>query len=227
MALQSSVFVPQQRLKESRLMNDVARLKVTLKGIRPPIWRRLELPLDLSMARVSDVIVAAFGWSNSHLHEFKVGERRIGRPDPDDVRLPLRLLNSPFVTAGADLVGLFARPPLEDETGVDLAAALAGNVRTLSYTYDFGDDWQHLLTVEAILAAESGLSYPRCTAGRRACPPEDCGGIWGYEQLLAALADPSQQGYAELRESYPFFDPREFDLAAADQAVRNPPAYWE
>jgi hypothetical protein len=204
----------------------VARLKVTLKSIRPPIWRRLELSLDLTMGSVSDVILAAFGWSNSHLHEFTVGERRIGRPDPDDVRLPLRLLNSPFAAAGADLVGFFARPPLEDETGLDLAAVLAAGERTFSYTYDFGDDWQHLLQVEAILPAEDGLSYPRCTAGRRACPPEDCGGIWGYEQLLAVLADPSQAEYAALREWCPFFDSEKFDRAAADQAVRNPPEYW-
>jgi hypothetical protein len=205
----------------------VARLKVTLKGIRPPIWRRLELPLNLTMASVSDVIVAAFGWSNSHLHEFTIGRRRIGRPDPDDVRLPLRLLNSPFAAAGADLVGLFARPPLEDESRIDLRAALAAGVRTFSYTYDFGDDWQHLVTVEAILPAERRFLYPRCTAGRRACPPEDCGGVWGYEHLLEVLADPSHEEYAELREQYPYFDPKAFDLAAADEAVRNPPEYWE
>ncbi len=214
-------------VKESASVAQVARIKVTLKGIRPPIWRRVEVPLDLSLARFSDVILAAFAWSNSHLHEFTVGQRRIGRPDPGERRPALRLLNSAFAAAADDLVGLFAHAPLEDETHLDLAAVLAAGVRTFSYTYDFGDDWQHLLRVEAILPAAVGLSYPRCMAGRRSCPPEDCGGVWAYEHLLQVFADPNHEEYAELREQYPHFEPAAFDCTAADQAVRNPPEYWE
>jgi hypothetical protein len=207
-------------------MAEIARIKVTLKGIRPPIWRRLEVPVEMSMARLSDVVLAAFGWSNSHLHEFAVGGRRIGMPDPDDWQPPLRLLDWPPADAALDL-DLTGLPPLEDEATVDLVAALAGGLRKFTYTYDFGDDWKHLLAVEDVHAAEASHVYPRCIAGRRSAPPEDCGGVWGYEHLLEALADPGHEEHAELRERHPFFDPEEFDLAAADAALRNPPGYWE
>ena len=206
---------------------EIARIKVTLKGIRPPIWRRLEVPVEMSMAHLSDVVLDAFGWSNSHLHQIEVGQRRIGMPDPDDWQPPVRSLDRSPVAAALDLGGLGARTPREDEATVDLAAALEDGLRRFTYVYDFGDNWKHLLAVEDVHATETALAYPRCTAGRRSAPPEDCGGTWGYEHLLQVLADPSHEEHAELREQHPFFDPDEFDLAAADEAVRNPPEYWE
>lgn len=218
-------------------MTEIARIKVTLQGIRPPIWRRLEVSTETTMAHLSDVIQAGFGWTNSHLHEFEVGKRseagcrRIGMPDlgADDGLLPTTdaELAELFPWLAAAQARLLFPPPLEDEATVSLAAALEGGLRKLTYTYDFGDNWKHLLQVEKLQDADSSLLYPRCTAGRRAAPPEDCGGLWGYEHLRAVLADPSHEEYAELREQHPYFDPEEFDLAAADAAVRNPPAYWE
>jgi hypothetical protein len=196
-----------QLAQESMPVAEIARIKVTIEGIRPPIWRRLEVPVEMSMAHLSDVILAAFGWSNSHLHEFEVGGRRIGMRDPDGDEPSLR--------------------GFEDETGVELADVLVGGARSLTYIYDFGDDWKHRLVVEEVHDADPGLAYPRCTAGRRSAPPEDCGGTWGYEHLLEVLADPGHEEYAELRERCPYFDPEEFARAAADEAVRNPPEYWE
>jgi hypothetical protein len=122
---------------------------------------------------------------------------------------------------------LFARPPLEDDATIDLAAVLESGLRSLTYTYDFGDDWQHLMQVEELQNREASQVYPRCTAGCRSAPPEDCGGLWGYEHLLAVLADPSHEEHAERREQHPYFDSEEFDLAAADAAVRQPPEYWQ
>lgn len=179
---------------------DVARLKITLQGIDPPVWRRLEMPLAISFAQLSDVIQAAFGWTNSHLDEFEVGARRIGVPVADDWARP--------------------RACLEDEASIMLGAALAGGARRLLYRYDFGDDWEHLLEVEKVYAAVASLRYPRCTGGRRAAPPEDCGGAPGYRQLLAVLADPSHEEYVELRAWAGGFDAETFDVAAADEAVR-------
>jgi hypothetical protein len=186
---------------------EIARIKVTIQGIRPPIWRRLEVPSTISLADLSEVILAAFGWSNTHLHEFLAAERRIGSPDPGDGQAA-------------------TSPGLRDEARVTLGDLLATGLRRLSYTYDFGDEWKHSLLIEKLLAEDDTLTYPRCTAGRRAAPPEDCGGTFGYQDLLSALGDPDSPAHAELRDHYPFFDPEEFDLAAADRAVRNPASFW-
>ena len=217
-------------------MAEIARIKVTLKGIRPPIWRRLEVPAAMSMARLSDVVLAAFGWSNSHLHEFEIGKRseagcrRIGMPDLDaDDGLPPTTdaeLAELFPWLAAEQARLLFPPPLEDEETVILADLLTREKR-FRYVYDFGDNWRHIVLTEAIVAADKETAYPRVTAGRRAAPPEDCGGTWGYEHLLEVLADPNHDEYAELREQHPYLDAEEFDLAAADAAVRNPPEYWE
>ena len=109
---------------------------------------------------------------------------------------------------------------------MDLAAVLEGGVRTFTYTYDFGDDWTHEITLEDVYVAKPSLRYPRCSAGRRSAPPEDCGGALGYRHFLAVLADPDHKEYAEVRAWRPFHDAAEFALAAADEAVRHPTPYW-
>jgi Plasmid pRiA4b ORF-3-like protein len=209
----------------------IARLKVTITGSRPPIWRRLEVPLEFSFARLSDVILAAFGWSNSHLHEFRIGRyRHVVMADVlEDEEGPITPPDWLATAASSDprLAELGASLGDEDERALTLAQVLAGDVKRFVYTYDLGDDWEHAVAVEAVLPAEAGLGYPRCTAGRRACPPEDCGGVWGYEHLAEVLTDPAHEEYAELHEWCPFFAPEEFDLAAADEVVRHPPEYWQ
>ena len=214
---------------------EIARLKVTLQGIRPPIWRRLEVPLDFTFAQLSDVILAAFGWTNSHLHQFEVGkrtqpgQRSIGRPDPDaDDDLPPTgaKLARLFPGLAKEQAWLFFPPRLEDESKVTLAAVLTSGQRLL-YLYDFGDNWRHTVLVEAIVPAGNEMFYPRVTAGRRSAPPEDSGGVWGYKHLLAVLADPGHEEYAELRDWCPYFQSEEFDLATADEVVRHAPPFWE
>ena len=140
------------------------RVRLDLHGAKPPVWRRLELPGDLSLPRVHDVIQAAMGWSNSHLHRFRTG---------NDHRSPY------FVTAfdleeGED-------GTLEDDVRLDQLLAEKGD--ELWYEYDFGDGWDHKLVVEEVL--DEPPPTARCTGGRMACPPEDCGGIGGYEELAA------------------------------------------
>ena len=220
---------------------EIARLKVTLKEIRPPIWRRIEVPLTYSFRQLSDVIVAVFGWSNSHLHEFEIGrkmepgERSIGMPDPLD-----------------DFPRFFG-PPVEDDRKVGLAEVLGPGGR-LVYRYDFGDDWALTILVEDVSPAVDLMIYPRVTGGRRSGPPEDCGGVWGYEEIVAAMAgdpgagaavgagtgaaddadDDDDYGDAEeadrlewLREQYPYFSPEEFDLGTVNEWVRQPQPFWE
>ena len=184
---------------------DVYQLKVTLQGTKPPVWRRVLVDGASTLDQVHEVVQAAFGWWNYHLHEFEVGDARYGVPDPD---------YNPEYDWG---------PPTLDERQVRLES-VAGEGSKLDYTYDFGDDWRHRIVVEKVLAADAGapVTVPACIDGRRACPPEDCGGAWGYEELLAILADPSHPEHGARREwlGRPF-DPAAFDPADFDENLRN------
>ncbi|MGL4178429.1 MAG: plasmid pRiA4b ORF-3 family protein, partial [Dermatophilaceae bacterium] len=152
----------------------VLRLKVTLDGIRPPVWRRLEVPAGILLSDLHEVLQVAFDWEHAHLHCFEtlpprggVAGSRGGRRHPRG-------------------------QVLEDDEleRVRLADVAGATGDRLLYRYDFGDDWEHLIEVEAVEDAAPGARYPRCTGGRRAAPPEDCGGVPGYHGLLDALADP-------------------------------------
>ncbi len=209
---------------------EIARLKVTLKAIRPPIWRRIEVPLAYSFRQLSDVIVAAFGWSNSHLHEFEMGKRM----DPGERCIGM--------AEELDDFPRFFGPPVEDDRTVGLAGVLERGGR-LIYCYDFGDDWEFNVLVEDVSPVAEGTIYPRVTHGRRSAPPEDCGGVWGYEEILTALAgravaggvgdgedadDAEEAGRLEwLREQFPYFSPEEFDLDTVNEWVRRPEPFWE
>ncbi len=140
------------------------RVRLDLHGARPPVWRRLELPGDLTLPRLHDVFQAAMGWSDSHLHRFRTG---------NDHRSPC-FITQFDVDEGEDGV-------LEDDIRLDQTVAAEGD--QLWYEYDFGDGWDHALSVEAVL--DELPATVRCTGGRRACPPEDCGGLGGYQELAA------------------------------------------
>lgn len=147
------------------------QLKVTLRGVRPPIWRRVVVDGGESLHHLHDVIQAAFGWYDSHLHEFDIDGEHYGIPHEDDWT------------------------PVRDERRVSIGEiAGAGKIR---YTYDFGDNWEHDVIVEKSLPAGEAATVPDCIGGSRACPPEDCGGPWGYTELLKILADPDHPEHAE------------------------------
>jgi Plasmid pRiA4b ORF-3-like protein len=175
----------------------IFQLKIQLAHIRPPIWRRLLVPGELDLAELHEIIQTSFGWTNSHLHEFEIGAARYGTPDPD-----------------------WGRDDVEDESRAKLFR-LAGAGDRFSYTYDFGDGWEHAITVEQVVGAQVATRYPACTAGRRARPPEDVGGPWGYDDFLDALSDPNHEGHEDRTEwiggSY---DPESFDLAVTDAALK-------
>jgi hypothetical protein len=178
----------------------VHRLKVTLRGAKPPIWRRLEVPADITLHRLHTVIQRGFGWQDSHLYVFETPAGRYGVPDPDD-EPGIRAAASKKLSAVADWPG-----------------------DRIRYEYDFGDSWEHDILVEAVLPAEPGVAYPRCTGGRRAGPPEDSGGIWGYADLLNVLANPKHEDHAALLswlgiESAAEFSPDAFDREAVNAAL--------
>jgi hypothetical protein len=151
------------------------------------------------LRRLHGILQGAFGWDSSHLHEFLIGRRRIGPGEHDG----------------------FGEPP-EDECDVIVAQIAPRKQSHFLYFYDFGDSWEHEVRVEGVSPPTDGQKYPRCTDGARACPPEDCGGIPGYENLIEAVADPQHPDHQELLEwlGVPF-DPGLFDLRAANARVQR------
>ncbi len=171
--------------------NNIVSLKVTLRSAKPPIWRRLLAPANMTLADLHDVIQVAMGWDSGHLHVFDIDGRSYGdRASVDDVA---------------------------DENRLTLGGVRKSGVARFGYTYDFGDDWEHAITIEKSLPAAEGTTYPACIAGKRACPPEDCGGPWGYQELLAIIADPAHPERAERLEWLgEDFDPEDFSFEAVN-----------
>jgi len=144
----------------------VHRVKVSLHGAKPPVWRRIEIPGAMPLDLVHEVMQVAFDWHGYHLHVFETVCGEFGAPDDDD-----------------------DWSERKDEAAAALAQVAAAEKAKVVYAYDFGDDWRHDIVVETITPAEPGVAYPRCTGGRRAAPPEDCGGIWAFNEYQADLAD--------------------------------------
>ncbi|MDP9118554.1 MAG: plasmid pRiA4b ORF-3 family protein [Actinomycetota bacterium] len=175
----------------------IFQLKIQLAGIRPPVWRRVLVPDEIDLGELHEVIQTAFGWTNSHLHQFEIGTARYGTPDPD-----------------------WEMDDVADESQVKLARLVSEGDR-MNYVYDFGDNWVHHVLVEKVLQAEPATRYPTCTAGRRAGPPEDVGGPWGYGDFLQALDDPKHDEHKRFSDwiGEGTFDPDAFDLASSDAAL--------
>lgn len=163
---------------------------VTLRDVRPPVWRRIRVG-DVSLDDLHAAIQAAMGWQDRHRHFFQVGETWYGRPG--------RLDDQHF--AGE----------VRDSTTVTLGTILAGDdaPRRLTYVYDMGDRWEHEIVFEGFTDATGPVAA--CLGGSRACPPEDCGGVGGYEYLLEILGDPDHSEHLDVVESLGNFDPDEFD----------------
>jgi hypothetical protein len=175
----------------------VYQFKLVLVGVEPPIWRRIQVPETYSFWDLHVALQDAMGWLDYHLHVFRVarpgtGEvKQIGIPDDD-----------PFEGDKPTLPGweipitrYFSRPGT-----------------TVPYEYDFGDGWEHELTLEAILPRQAGQQYPLCVDGARACPPEDCGGVYGYENVLTVIQDPTHEEHESMLEWLGGrFDPDRFD----------------
>lgn len=172
------------------------RIKIVLRDVRHPVWRRVVLPGGWHLGKVHDAVQLSMGWSDCHLHEFESGGERWGRSDPHWGMADVRREETARLHELVHEVG-----------------------DRLSYTYDFGDGWRHWLLVEELLAPQRSAA---CLAGKGACPPEDCGGPWGYQELLAAIADPEHPEHAERLEwAGGPLDPKAFNLAAADEILRS------
>ena len=168
------------------------QIKVTLVGAKPPIWRRLLVHGNIKLDTFHDVIQYSMGWMNGHLHQFEKDGVLYGVPDGE-------------FDFGFDL---------EDENKYRLSDLLKSEKDWLSYEYDFGDDWRHKIILEKILPFDASSGVAKCIKGKRACPPEDCGGIWGYENLLEIMSDPAHDEHEDMMEWLgEEFDPERFSLS--------------
>ena len=168
----------------------VVTLKITLNGLKPPIWRRVLVSGSINLGALSELILAAMGWHGGHMHDFTVAGRDYGeRGTLEDVA---------------------------DESRLTLNGVIKMGVKRFAYTYDMGDNWEHVVIIEKTGPADPAMLHPKCIAGARNCPPEDSGGVWGYAELIEILADPKHPERAERLEwiDEDNFDPEAFDLAS-------------
>ena len=182
------------------------QIRLALTGVAPPIWRRLLIPSHIHLGQLHDVIQCAMGWTDSHLHEFEIGGRRYGLPMPE------------FDEPG-NRVYQERKAKLDD---------LAGRVGDrFTYTYDFGDNWQHEIVVEEILPGHSERPTAECITGERRCPPEDIGGVYSYAGFLVAIADPSHEDHERYLEWVGGdFDPEEIDVEKVNIYLQNLTRRW-
>jgi hypothetical protein len=180
----------------------IYQLKITLMGSKPPIWRRLLVSSATTLELLHAILLRTMGWGGGHMHQFEGPDgTQYGCPEPD---------MDYHVT---------------DEARVRLDRVLRGEKQSMLYLYDFGDSWEHKVVVEKILDTSEGLAVPVCIGGKRACPPDDCGGIWGYADFLAAIGDPAHPEHEEMVEWIGGeFDPEEFDPLIVNEILSPAPA---
>ena len=179
------------------------QLGIALQETRPPVWRRVLVLPALPLARLHDVIQAVMGWDDCHLHMFIDGDRRFTRRDRS-----LDDWTPPGMSRDLDESRYRVRHLLEKEGD------------WIEYEYDFGDCWRHRITLQKVLPRDRNIRLPACTGGKRQCPPEDCGGAWGFQNMLEALGDPNHEDHEELTDWIGEFDPEAFSVQAANARLR-------
>jgi hypothetical protein len=179
------------------------QFKITLLGIKPPIWRRIQIQ-NCTLDKLHEHIQTSMGWTNSHLHQFEIKGDVYGDPE---------LLDEGF----EDFVCVDST-----NTMVSEIVPKSGKRFAFKYEYDFGDGWEHEVLFEGCPPVEKDKKYPLCLEGERACPPEDVGGAWGYSEFLDALADPKHERREEFMEwCGRRFSPEKFDPIKATRAMKE------
>lgn len=174
------------------MKKEIYQIQIALKGSKPKIWRRILVDSDILLVDLHRIIQTTMGWTNSHLHLFC---------DGIDEYSPIE----------------FEVEHTKNSRTVKLNSILKVEKSTIEYEYDFGDGWQHTLILEKILPPDNQTKTPTCIAGKRNCPPEDCGGLWGYSDMLDILVDPEHEEY----DSYIDWLGGEFDPEYFDQDAIN------
>jgi hypothetical protein len=178
----------------------IYQLKVTLRGAHKPIWRQFQVRGDITLAKLHRILQAVMGWTDTHLHQFVIRGKQYG-------------------IAGGIETG---QRRTMDEHKPRLSDVVSGQALRFAYEYDFGDGWQHELFVEDILSPKAGVGYPICLAGARACPPEDVGGMAGYETLMEAIHNPNHPQHEKYLEWIAGrFDSEAFDVDEVNRKLRR------
>jgi hypothetical protein len=198
--------MPKARKTAPKTNDLLFQFKITLLGTKPPIWRRVQMR-DGSLADLHEHIQTAMGWENCHMHQFLIDGVRYGRPTSEDFDFGLEMEN-------------------EDTVRLSQLIPKKGRPFRFKYEYDFGDGWEHEILFDGYPAVEPKTKYPVCLEGARSCPPEDVGGLGGYEEFLEALADPKHERHDELLEWAGPFAPEEFDAKAATKEMRRGLPNW-
>ena len=174
------------------------QLKITLNYTKPPVWRRFIVDSDIKLPDLHKVIQTVMGWYNSHLHQFLINEDYYSLPDDE------------FESDSIDY------------RKVKLDRVITAPKQKFSYEYDFGDGWEHTIVLEKILPKEMQAKHPVCIDGKRNCPPEDCGGIPGYEDLCDIMQKPKSKNYREMIEWLgEVYDPEKFDLESINDMLKE------
>ncbi|MBF0508242.1 MAG: plasmid pRiA4b ORF-3 family protein [Deltaproteobacteria bacterium] len=194
--------------KKSSEAKYVYHVRITLRGVRPPIWRKVLVTNDISLVQFHRIIQLVMGWSGHHLYQFIIDGNYYSEPFDDD--------------DDDDLDDLAAGPETEKRASVLLHQVASEEKARLIYEYDFGDNWEHLIVIQNILPIEEGKHYPVCTDGKRSCPPEDIGGAWGYGQFLEAIRDPNHPQHKRMTDRVgKNYDPEAFDLDEANRILKE------
>ena len=186
-------------LRAVKVVSPIYQLRIELLDVEPTIWRQLLVPGSIKLHKLHVVLLWTMGWAGGHLHEFVIGHDHYGEPDP----------------------GFDTPPRVQRDNRFTLAAAL-GPRKWFLYLYDFGDGWEHRVTVEQVLPADPGVKLPHCLDGANACPPEDVGGPPGYAEFLEAIRDPShEENGAMLQWCGGAFDPAAFSIDDTNAMLRQ------
>ena len=186
----------------------VFQFKITMQGIEPPIWRRIQTK-ECTLDKLHEHIQTAMGWTNSHLHQFKIDGVPYGDPQ--------------LFSEGMEGE---TQPANSLRTKLSKIIPSDGKRFSFDYEYDFGDGWEHEILFEGFVPVEKGARYPLCLEGERACPPDDVGGTCGYQDYVKAMANPRHKRHKEFLEWNGPFDPEKFDAQAATKAMRKGVFDW-
>ena len=180
----------------------IYQIQISLNGSKPKIWRRLLIPADLLLSDFHKLIQTTMGWTNSHLHQFiKLGIFYSQRYENDDY---------------------WEEMDNVDYSDIKVFDLLQKEKESITYEYDFGDSWEHTILLEKILPNDEKSKLPICLAGKMNCPPEDCGGIWGYAAMLDILTQPDHEEYEHCYEWFDDdFDPKHFDKDEINQMLND------